>query len=120
MFFQVCCVAFGGALGAVLRYLVSLFSFRIDFPFATFCVNVFGAFLIGFITSFALDKSQNLFLKTGFCGGLTTFSTFSLEVISFFNKGKIFLAFSYCFLSLIFCFFGVFLGLYLGKILKNR
>ncbi len=107
-------VAFGGAIGATLRYLISQISFlQTSFPWATFAVNLAGALLIGFIVGIApsrLSPNALLCLKTGFCGGLTTFSTFSLEALSLFEKGRILPASIYILASVILCIFGVFAG----------
>ncbi len=112
-------VGAGGAIGAVLRYIISLIPFRGDFPTATFIVNVLGAFALGFISGIVLDKDisreTELFLKTGMCGGFTTFSTFSLEAIMLIEGGKIHLGVFYIILSLAGALTGVFLGLSLGK-----
>lgn len=112
-------VGAGGAIGAVLRYIISLIPFRGDFPTATFIVNVLGAFALGFISGLVLNKDiskeTELFFKTGMCGGFTTFSTFSLEAIMLIEGGKIHLGVFYIILSLAGALTGVFLGLSLGK-----
>lgn len=115
---SVLCVAAGGAAGAVLRYLVSLVPFRGEFPFATLIVNLLGAAAIGFIAGISssgdVSKNAVLFFKTGVCGGFTTFSTFSLESIGLFEKGKTALGAVYILLSLIGCLAGVWAGQKLG------
>jgi CrcB protein len=75
-------VASGGAVGSLLRYLVSLaHSFG---PYSTLFVNLVGSFLLGIITVLILQRKEQEWLKlllgTGFCGGFTTMSTFSLEL----------------------------------------
>ena len=82
---EVIWVGIGGFLGSSGRYLVGLIVQRYDvgeFPLATLIVNLVGSFLIGLILGY-LIKSPNqllqLLLITGFCGGFTTFSTFSRE-----------------------------------------
>ena len=72
-------VGAGGFLGAVGRYLLGLVPFEGDFPLMTFLVNFAGAVAIGAITEVAgatsaLSAEAALFLKTGVCGGFTTFS----------------------------------------------
>lgn len=112
-------VALGGALGAVCRYSLSLITVKIDFPLMTFLTNLLGAFFIGLIAGFAVKKNASanlvLFLKTGFCGGFTTFSTFSLEVFNLLQKGAYFTAGLYAVLSLVLCVAGVALGMFISK-----
>ena len=66
-------VAFGGAIGAMARYAISLIPVKSTFPLLTFITNILGAILIGFVVGIASqrDVSDNtmLFLKTGVCGG---------------------------------------------------
>ncbi|MDE5861833.1 MAG: fluoride efflux transporter CrcB [Ruminococcus sp.] len=108
-------VILGGGLGAVLRYCISLIPFKSDFPFLTLFTNFIGAFLIGLINGFAIKKRLSgnalLFLKTGLCGGFTTFSTFSLETFNLIENHHIISATIYIFLSIILCLTGVFLGM---------
>ena len=74
----------GGGLGACLRYLTGVLisgNLKINLPVATFLVNIIGCFLIGFLYVIFVEKLQaskqlKLLLTVGFCGGLTTFSTF--------------------------------------------
>ena len=84
-------VALGGAIGAVCRYAISLIPVKTTFPVLTLITNILGAILIGFIVGVAAERenvSPNmvLFLKTGVCGGFTTFSTFSLEAFQLFEN----------------------------------
>ncbi len=86
-------VGIGGAIGAMMRYGVSQIpQFTPSlFPYATLAVNVLGSFVIGVVAG-AVSKTSILspaaavFWKAGFCGGLTTFSTFSLETVGLFEK----------------------------------
>lgn len=116
-------IAFGGAIGSVLRFLTSIFVAKFwqnHFPLATFLTNVVGCFLIGIFIGY-LDKNNltdsNLkwFLITGFCGGFTTFSTFGLENFNLFQSNNSFLAFAYIASSIIAGLFAVWLGLFLSK-----
>ena len=93
---NVLAVGLGGAIGAVLRYLLGQAIPRLagGFPLGTFCVNIVGCFAIGVIVALAgrnsgIDPRLVLFLQTGICGGFTTFSTFSLETVSLMDEGKI-------------------------------
>ncbi|CDH30835.1 fluoride efflux transporter CrcB [Xenorhabdus bovienii] len=89
-------VFIGGGLGSVLRWLISLRLNNASTPLAvgTLTANCFGAFIIGlglayFNKATHLDPVWKLMLTTGFCGGLTTFSTFSVEVVYLLQAGKI-------------------------------
>lgn len=89
-------VAAGGALGSVCRYVVGAFiqgRSAPGFPVATLAINVAGSFLLGLILQGALEGSAmspgtRLFLATGFCGGFTTFSTFSYETLRLVEDGE--------------------------------
>ncbi|WP_028135020.1 fluoride efflux transporter CrcB [Bradyrhizobium japonicum] len=89
-------VAAGGALGAVVRYLVSIGAgraFGTDFPWGTLIINVTGSFLIGvltglFATKWNLPQAARIFLTVGICGGYTTFSTFSLDAWYLIERGQ--------------------------------
>ncbi len=116
-------VGLGGAVGAVLRYFISLIPIKSSYPFLTLLTNLLGAVLIGFVagmlTHGKITKSQSLFLKTGVCGGFTTFSTFSLESVQLLEQGKYVDACSYMGLSLGLCILGVIAGGYLSHVLNR-
>lgn len=111
-------VGLGGAAGAMLRYAISLIPYKGGFPLLTFLTNIFGALIIGFIVGCASKRNVNnnlmLFLKTGFCGGFTTFSTFSLEAYNLLVSGSKVLAVCYAVLSAVCCVVGVWLGITLS------
>ena len=113
------CVGLGGALGAVLRDGLSLLPDKGDFPVLTFVTNVLGALLIGRIAGMAARKDLPadlvLFLKTGVCGGFTTFSSFALETGDLIGKGHYGMAFTYMCASVIFCLAGVMGGMYMAE-----
>ena len=73
-------VAVGGAVGAVLRHLVSRRLNRPGFPWGTLAVNVAGSFLLGAVLGRTPPEVAAL-VGTGFCGALTTYSTFTLEIV---------------------------------------
>ena len=103
-------VALGGAVGAMGRYAISLIPCKTTFPTLTFITNIAGALLIGFIVGVAdkrNDMSPNtvLFLKTGVCGGFTTFSTFSLETFNLFQNKDYVTGGIYAALSVVCCIF---------------
>lgn len=89
-------VFLGGGLGSLLRYgigLLILSNFRMYFPLGTFIVNILGCFLLGLVLGLAEGKKLispeiALLFGTGFCGGFTTFSTFSLEGYRLIEDGE--------------------------------
>lgn len=99
-------VGLGGAVGAVMRYLIGLLPFNPDngFPIKTFIINVVGAFVIGIVAALAAKNAMNpklvLFLKVGICGGFTTFSSFALETDQLLMKGQSLTAVLYVLLSI--------------------
>ncbi len=115
----------GGGIGAVVRYLAGLFCIglvKTNLPVATFCVNIVGCFIIGFIYIFFVEKFQvhpalKFALTVGFCGGLTTFSTFSLELFEMIQNSYFLQAFLYVLFSVIIGIIAVYLGGYFAKFL---
>lgn len=114
----------GGGLGAVLRYITGVYVVKnshLNLPLATFLVNIIGSLLIGFLYVFFIDK-QNInpavkfALTVGFCGGLTTFSTFSLELFEMIKNAQIIHALSYIIISVLVCIIAVTIGAYLAKL----
>lgn len=108
-------VGLGGALGSLLRYFLSTtIKGQGDFPLGTFIINVFGSFLIGLIAFYAeknnLDSRLVLFLKVGFCGGFTTFSTFAFEIYNLGDNHNFGTGIFYAFLSIILSLFAIYLA----------
>ena len=100
-------VGFGGAVGAICRYLITLLRANPEngFPIKTFMINVIGSFVIGLVAALAAKNAMNpkavLFLKVGICGGFTTFSSFALETEGLLEKGSAGIAMLYVILSLV-------------------
>lgn len=101
-------VALGGGIGACLRYLIGLIPLKepFTFPVKTLFINILGCFVIGLIVAIAakttsLSPRTVLFIKTGLCGGFTTFSTFALETETLLKTGHIGLAVLYVALSVV-------------------
>ncbi len=107
-------VGLGGAIGSILRYTLSLLPIKSSFPVLTLITNLLGAFIIGVVVGLFekqyLSSYIHLFLKTGVCGGFTTFSTFSLETLTLLENGMVFMAIVYAFISVAGCVVGVYLG----------
>ncbi len=84
-------VFFGAALGGVLRYTVTTVAARAAgeaFPWGTLAVNLIGSFLLGLILGGGVTGNAGHFAAAGFCGGLTTFSTFSLQTFGLVSEGR--------------------------------
>ncbi|PPB80407.1 CrcB protein [Albidovulum inexpectatum] len=94
-------VALGGAIGASARYLTNVAAMRLigsGFPWATATVNVVGSFLMGVIVVVLAHKDATRlapFLMTGLLGGFTTFSAFSLDALTLWERGEAALALIY-------------------------
>ena len=112
-------VAAGGMVGAVLRYLVNIGAMRIagpGFPLGTMIVNVAGSFAMGALVaamalSWHASQETRLFLAVGLLGSFTTFSTFSLDVYTLFERGAYGPLTLYVFGSFGLSLFGLVLGL---------
>jgi CrcB protein len=112
----------GGGLGAVGRYLTALLlrSHSLDFPIATLAVNIIGSFILGFTIALFWEKAPvhntlKIAITVGFCGGLTTFSTFSWEAFDLIKQGDFHIAFLYMFISVLTCVLAVSLGAFLSR-----
>lgn len=112
-------VFIGGGTGAALRHLVNMASLKMmgpGFPWGTLTVNILGSFLMGvFVELLALKLSATsdvrLLIATGFLGGFTTFSAFSLDVAVMFERGALTTAGIYIIGSVVLSILGLFAGL---------
>ncbi|MBV8497089.1 MAG: fluoride efflux transporter CrcB [Gammaproteobacteria bacterium] len=99
MWKAIAAISVGGSLGALLRWWLGL-TLNAHFPTippGTLAANLLGGYIVGLAVAFfatypALAPEWRLFLITGFCGGLTTFSTFSAEVVTLMQQGRAFWA----------------------------
>ncbi|WP_105972561.1 fluoride efflux transporter CrcB [Streptomyces geranii] len=107
----------GGAVGAPLRYLTDrVVRSRHDstFPWGTFAVNITGCLVLGLLTGAAPDPHLQLLLGTGFCGALTTYSTFSHETLRLAEGKAGLLAAAYVTASVVAGLGAAFTGVWLG------
>ncbi len=109
-------VSLGAGLGGAFRYWLSNLVYKytfFTFPIGTLTVNFLGSFFLGFVI-FYLDEKElisanlKLFLTIGFCGGFTTFSTFSFETLNLFRDAQYQLAFTNIVLSVLLCLLGIY------------
>lgn len=115
--------ALGGALGSVARYVLGFYAgaaFGTAFPWGTLIINVSGSFVIGVLAElFALrwnvSPELRIFLIVGICGGYTTFSAFSLEVMTLIDRGATLQAASYIVGSVVTSLAALYAGLFLVR-----
>ena len=118
-------VFIGGGFGSVVRYAISKWTFseNVVFPYATLIANVLSCIILGFLLNYSykvnMPESVKLLFMVGFCGGFSTFSTFSNETFFLFEAGNVSQAFLNIFGSVILCLISIYLGLLLGKSLMQ-
>jgi CrcB protein len=121
---EIIIVFIGSGLGGITRFGLSKWldqTFNHHFPFATFVVNLTACFILGFSLGLALSKptiispTTKLFLTIGFCGGFSTFSTFSRETLTLFQQGQHLSLVLYVFGSILICAASTFLGLFIAQ-----
>jgi CrcB protein len=111
-------VGLGGFIGSVARFLVSKLNLSWHFfsiPMGTLTVNVLGSFIIGILVGISvksdlISTDLRVFLMAGFCGGFTTFSSFSSENLMLMQNGQVFTVLIYTSLSILLGFLAVYLG----------
>ncbi len=110
----------GGGLGSMSRYAIwRIYNyFNVQFPYGTLTANIISCLVLGYFIGAQLkmgfSDNLKLLLMVGFCGGFSTFSTFSSETFLMFQEGQYFNAGIYIFASLILCWLFIFLGIKLA------
>ncbi|MBZ9854513.1 fluoride efflux transporter CrcB [Mesorhizobium sp. CA13] len=120
--FNLLLVMAGGGIGAGIRHLTNMGSLRLvgpNYPWGTMAINIVGSFAMGlFIATLARRGGSNevrLFVATGILGGFTTFSAFSLDFATLWERGATLPAFGYALASVIGAIVALFLGLWLAR-----
>ncbi len=122
---QLLLVGLGGCIGSILRYLLAGLNLTWHFlsiPMGTLTVNVAGSFIIGFLVGISaktdlISNDLRLLLMVGFCGGFTTFSSFTNENLMLIQNGQLLSVLLYTAGSIILGFIAVYLGYTLTNLL---
>lgn len=113
----------GGGLGSTLRYMINVLcgrAFGMNFPYSTFIINITGSTVMGLIAGYLAFKGEasqpwRIFIMTGILGGYTTFSAFSLDAITLYERGEIATAVLYVVGSVVLALTGLVAGLALVR-----
>lgn len=120
---QLIYIAIGGAVGSVLRYLVSIGTHALlgrGFPYGTLTVNIVGSFAMGLLYILLIERlSESVELRAllliGLLGAFTTFSTFSIETYNLLESGELLKAALNVLLSVVICLFAAWAGIIIGR-----
>ena len=118
-------IGIGAAIGGTLRYWIENNTYNflpVNFPYGTLLVNVVGSFILGMIMFYfndkeLLDPQFRLFLTVGFCGGFTTFSTFSLETMNLFRDAQYSIGILNVILNVLLCLIGIYIAYLISKLI---
>ncbi|RWC78430.1 MAG: fluoride efflux transporter CrcB [Mesorhizobium sp.] len=120
--FNLLLVAIGGGIGAGIRHLTSMGALRLvgpNYPWGTMAINIIGSFAMGLFIAVLVRRGGSnelrLFVATGILGGFTTFSAFSLDFATLWERGATLPAFGYALASVIGAIIALFLGLWLAR-----
>jgi len=113
---QLLLIFLGGGLGSLCRYGVGrLLPYSSNFFYGTFAANALSGLVVGLVAGLALKNAisgdARLFFITGFCGGFSTFSTFSAETLQLIEAGNYFASINYIVWSILICILCIFLGM---------
>lgn len=112
MFSNIILVGLGGGIGSILRYLLQR-TLNFSFPYGTLLVNILGCLLIGLLWGLFtkhIDEQRRLLLVTGFCGGFTTFSSFTYEGVQMMMENRWLVLAFYTALSVLLGLLATYLG----------
>lgn len=120
--FNLLLVVVGGGIGAGIRHLTNMSAMRLvgpNFPWGTMAINIVGSFAMGLFIAMLMRRGGSnelrLFVATGILGGFTTFSAFSLDFATLWERGATLPAFGYALASVIGAIIALFLGLWLAR-----
>ncbi|RUW43994.1 fluoride efflux transporter CrcB [Mesorhizobium sp. M8A.F.Ca.ET.021.01.1.1] len=120
--FNLLLVAVGGGIGAGIRHLTSMGALRLvgpNYPWGTMAINIIGSFAMGLFIAVLVRRGGSnelrLFVATGILGGFTTFSAFSLDFATLWERGATLPALGYALASVIGAITALFLGLWLAR-----
>jgi fluoride exporter len=120
--FNLLLVVIGGGIGAGMRHLANMGALRVvgpNYPWGTMAINVAGSFAMGLFVALLLRRGGStelrLFVATGVLGGFTTFSAFSLDFATLWERGATLPALGYALASVIGAIVALFLGLWLAR-----
>jgi CrcB protein len=119
-------VASGGAIGSMARFWLTGVAVALTgpkFPYGTLFINILGSFVIGAVAGVTLTPARmgmhpdlRIFLMVGICGGFTTFSAFSLQMLELLQEGDVVPALLYAVGSVVLCLLFVWFGWFLGRL----
>lgn len=115
---EILLVFFGSGLGGAIRYIISIVVKDANnfFPYQTLMANILACFILGFLVSkYDGNESIKYLLAIGFCGGLSTYSTYALENLNMIALENIAIMLLYSMITLVLCLVVVYVGMYLGK-----
>jgi fluoride exporter len=120
--FNLLLVVVGGGIGAGVRHLANIGAMRLvgpNYPWGTMAINIAGSFAMGLLIAVLMRRGGSnelrLFIATGVLGGFTTFSTFSLDFATLWERGATLPALGYALASVIGAIIALFLGLWLAR-----
>jgi CrcB protein len=123
--FNFLAISLGAVLGANARYVISRYAAKWlgpVFPYGTLFINVIGSFIVGWFVIWTtervlVDPRWRLFVVVGFCGGLTTFSSFAFETMAYFETGQWALLFTNFFANNLLSLGGALAGMAVARVL---